>query len=763
MIRLLRPATGLVLLFLLVISSGCASSGATGESGDTAAADTTLADSTAMADTLIVPENIPESIRARQTTQAPTRHGVDLDTVQAGPFDQGKMWTFDHPPLEYFAETYDFTPDEDWFEHARLGALRIPGCTASFVSPRGLVLTNHHCGRSHATSVSREGENILDNGFYAASLDEERRVDGMWADQLVDIVDVTAEVEDSVGQAQTDAERAQARQETIEAIQQRLAAERGDDVHVEVISLYNGAIYSAYVFRRYTDLRLTMIPELDIGFFGGDPDNFTYPRYTLDISFFRVYDDEGEPIETEYYFPISSEGVAEGDAVFVIGNPGSTFRLSTVAELEFRRDVQEPAILNLINQRVEALQASIEDVAQEERDALRNQIFSYQNAQKLYNGRVEALNDPIVMARRRDAQSNFVSAIEEDPELQTEYGGLVEEMRAIQQEKRAYADEFWSFLALNPQSPLGAAVFQRAVIAYGYVEEGAPENMRERILQQLNAVSDQPAAQQRRFLAQRFETFADRFGRDSELVTSILNGRSTQEAARQIVERSALATSERATRAINMGRLSPEDPALQMVSAFYQRLRDYQSAFAGLSAREQEVGTQIGRARYAIYGTDVPPDATFSLRIADGIVKGYPYNGTMAPPYTTYYGLYDHYYSYGAGTAWNLPDRWLDPPSTFEMSTPLNFASSNDTIGGNSGSPLINTDLQLVGLLFDGNIESLSGDFIYMTERARSVSVDARGILEALDVMYDADRLVLEAREGQMAPTEDEADEIMAQ
>lgn len=745
----------------MLLATGCASSREGTETAD--AAQDTTENVTATGDTTdVAPRAVPESILARQAQRPRRSDAVDLDAVSAGPFDQGKMWTFDHPPLEYFAETYDFTPDEEWFQHARLGALRIPGCSASFVSPRGLVLTNHHCGRSHATSVSRVEENILDNGFYASALADERYVEGMWADQLVAIVDVTAEVEDSLRQAQTDAERSQARQEAIQAIRERLAEDHGPNHDVEVISLYNGALRSAYVFRRYTDLRLVMIPELDVGFFGGDPDNFTYPRYTLDISLFRVYE-EDDPVRTDYYFPISSEGVYEDDAVFVIGNPGSTFRLSTVAELGFRRDVQEPAILQLINSRLEALQASIEDVPEDERDALRNEIFSLQNAQKLYRGRVKALNDPIVMARRRDAQDQLVEAVRSDARLEAEYGDVVEAMRYIQQEKRAYADAFWSFLSLAPPSTLGAAALRRALVLSDFVRQGAPEDMRDAILEQLEAVADQPPAMQRRYLTERFRTFVERFGAGSEFVAGALQGRSPEEAARHVVEQSVLVDGDRTADAVRDGQLSVDDPALRLVYAMQERLSEYRSAMAGLSAQEQEVASRIGRARYAVYGTDVPPDATFSLRIADGVVKGYPYNGTVAPPYTTYYGLYDHYYSYGPETAWHLPDRWLSPPDSFEMKTPLNFASTNDTIGGNSGSAVINTDLQLVGLLFDGNIESLGGDFIYMTERSRSISVDARGILEALDEMYDADRLVLEAQLGRMVETEAEADAVLGE
>ncbi len=750
MVRLVNLAGGLL---LIVLVSACGTTARTTPPADVAI-DTTAADTSARAR----PE-VPRSITVEQRAPA----GVNLDTVRAGRFDQGKMWTFDYPPIEYFAETYGFNPDEEWFEWARLATLRIPGCTASFVSPNGLVLTNHHCGRSHATNVSREGENILDNGFYAESLREERHVPGMWADQLVEIRDVTDEIAAAIAAAETDAERAQARADAIGTIEERLQRERGDGHIVQVIAYYSGALYSAYIFRRYTDLRLVMIPELAVGFFGGDPDNFTYPRYTVDFALFRVYEN-GEPLETQYYFPVSDEGVQAEDPVFVIGNPGSTFRLSTMSELTFRRDVEEPAVLRLIEDRVDALRGQLEEAQRagspdEEVDALRNQIFSLENAMKVYRGRVRALNDPIIFARRRDAERQFREAIEADPQLREEYGGLIEEMEDIQRQRSELASEFRAFLSLSPQASLGSAVLRRAFIVERFLRaQGLNQAMLDQALEALDAIQDQPVGLQEAYLAQRFKWIVESFGQNSPIVRAVLRGQEPEEAARYVVQGSQLTTAESARLALENGTIEETDPAVQVATALQERYANYQSAMAGLMARQEQISEQLGRARYAVYGTDVPPDATFSLRIADGVVRGYPYNGTVAPPYTTLYGVYDHYYSYGPGTAWDLPDSWLPPPPNLKLETPINFASTNDTIGGNSGSPVVNTDLQFVGVLFDGNIESLSGDFIYSTERSRSISVDARGILQALSAVYGADRLVEEATNGRLFESEAEAD-----
>ena len=663
--------------------------------------------------------------------------------VAAGRFDNGKMWTFEYPPLEYFAESYGFAPDSAWFRRARLGSLRLPNCTASFVSPTGLVLTNHHCARESVSQVSEEGETLLDDGFYAATLGDERPVEDLYLDQLMAIVDVTEEVD-----AATDA----ARDSVTEQISERMASEYSgkDSVVVEIISLWNGAKTSAYVFRRFTDLRLVMAPELQLGQFGGDPDNFTYPRYSLDMSFFRIYED-GEPYEPDFYFPWTMESVAEGDAVFMIGNPGSTSRLQTVAELEFRREVGDKATLDFITSRVNVLQSFVSDFPEQaEQLDLRNEVFSLQNAQKSFNGVLNGLHDPVIIARRQDNEDRFRVAVEADSTLSAQYGGLLERLAEIQQEKLEYAADLGAFLALgNPD--YDASIINRGIMAFQYVNAqagGAPEEVLAELKTNLRAVGRQPLELQRRLLAARLEEFEHYFGENSEVTRQILAGRTAAAAAEAILEQSVLTDSAGAASALEGGTLTGMDPAIQMVTAIVPRIGPFQGNFARMAEEEESIARQIGRARFEIYGTTDPPDATFSLRIADGVVFPYEYNGTVAPIHTTFYGLYDHFYSYGADSDWDLPERWRNPPADFDLSTPLNFVSTADIIGGNSGSPVINTDLELVGVVFDGNIESLPGDYIYLPETNRAVTVDAVGMMEALEHIYRAERLVEELRAG---------------
>lgn len=690
-------------------------------------------------------------------------YGVDLDTIQAGRFDQGKMWTFEFPPVEYLAETYGFRPDEAWFEKARMGALRIPNCSASFVSPNGLVMTNHHCAREFVTQVSGEGESLLDEGFVAVDLADERTVEDFQADKLMTIVDVTDEVNQALDALPAE-ERADARESLLEEIEARILAEQGGEESghvVEMVSLYNGGRTSAYVFRRYTNAKLVMAPELEIGFFGGEPDNFTYPRYNLDFAFFRLYDEEGEPLASDPYFAFDDDGLEPGDPIFILGNPGSTSRLQTVAELEFRRDVSDRSVLDLLRSRIAVLDEYIRDNPQmaEELD-LRNTLFSLQNSLKAMRGQVQGLQDPVIIARRQDTERDFQAAIEADPDLSTRYGGLIARMAELQDRKREQAPGFGAFLAMTSPE-LASSTLHRALIAFQILsarQSGAPADQVEPLMEQLRAVPDQPVDLDRELMAARFRDFVDFYGRDSQLATAVLQGRSPELRAEGVVSSSQLQDSAMAVEGVESGTVTIADPALGIVRGYLPAFISFQQVVGEVFPQEEEIAADLGRARFAIYGTDVPPDATFSLRIADGSVTGYDYNGTEAPPFTTFYGLYDRHHSFGHRQDWDLPQRWLDAEDELDLATPMNFVSTADIIGGNSGSPVLDAELEVVGVVFDGNIESLPGDYIYLPEKNRSVTVDARAIVEALDVVYDMDRLVLELLMGRLVETEAEAD-----
>ena len=702
---------------------------------------------------------------APASAQQPRNADLDPDTVEAGRFDFGKMWTFEYPPTGWFEEAYGFEAGPGWFERARLAALRIPGCSASFVSPAGLVVTNHHCVRGAVSRVSAEGEALLDDGFYARSLGDERPIPDFWADQLVDVRDISDEVFTAVDAAPLD-QRAEARERVVEQIRERLVAEHeGDDpVRVEVVALYNGGRYSAYTFRRFTDVRLVQAVELQAGFFGGDPDNFTYPRYALDFAFLRVYDDDGEPYEPEHHFTWGA-GVEPGDAVFVIGNPGPTNRLKTVAQLEFQRDVYVPVRKRFFETRLQALRdAYAADPVRAEELDLRNRAFSLSNSLKAYTGRLAALRDPYIMARKAAAEEELLAALRAEGELDRRFGDLVERMDELQAEKRVLADEEGAFYLIG-HSTYGSRLLLRALTAAQIADARARGVSGEPVAEavaSLREIEDHPAGLEEDYLALRLEDVARYLGEDDPVVAEALAGRSPREAARALLAASALGSRESTVEALGGEAGVPDDdPAVALASALLPRLVEYQRAAMALEAPEGELAAELGRARFEVYGTAVAPDATFSPRITDGVVRGYEYNGTLAPPYTTLFGMYDHYHSYaGVAPDWELPARWLPVPDGLDLSTPLNFVSTADTYGGNSGSPAVTTELAIVGLNFDRNIEGLSRDFIYLPERGRNVMVDVRAILESLDVAYDADRIVHEVTTGVMLPTEEEADRV---
>ena len=679
-----------------------------------------------------------------------------LGLAHAGKFDNGKMWTFDAPPTSYLADTYAFVPGDQWYARARLGALRIPNCSASLVSPNGLVMTNHHCARDFIAEVAEDGENLLDEGFHAATLADERPVTDFNADQLVEIVDVTPEIRAVVDAAPDAAARAAVRDSVTEAVAARIAEERGGEeagIEVEVISLYNGGLYSAYVFRRYSRAALVIAPELALGFFGGEHDNFTYPRYTLDFTFFRLLDEDGAPLETPDYYGWSRDGVSEDDVVFVIGNPGSTSRLQTVAELEYRRDVEMPALLSFLNTRIAVFIGYVGGRANEPGiDEVRNTLFSLRNSQKAFSGMVEGLRDPYVIARRSAAQADFQAAIAADSALRDAYLPLFAEMAELQERKAELASESRAYAAFGAPD-YESALILRTLNAFGYLnarQSGASAEEIAEIVEEMESVPNHPPELDEALLAARIQDLVDAFGERDPSVSALLGGRTPAELAAFVRAGSAMADSAAAVNALAGGAFNPSlDAAFPFIQGLLQRFFPLQEVMlATVGPREEEIAALLGRARFEVSGTAVPPDATFSLRLADGVVTGVPYNGTIAPAFTTYFGLYDRHHSNPGAEEWALPARWSGPPAGLDLSTPLNFVSTADIIGGNSGSPVLNRDLQVVGLVFDGNIGSLPGDYIYMPDRNRSVAVDARGILEALEEIYGAARIVQELTGG---------------
>lgn len=673
------------------------------------------------------------------------------DTIRAGRFDNGKMWTFEYPPDRYFTETYGFAADSTWFSRARLAALRIPGCSAGFVSPHGLVVTNHHCSREGIGAVTKPGETLLDSGFVAHSLAEERRMPDFFADQLLAVQDVTDQIVPQLDRAPNDSVRAAWRREAGLVVQGTLRtqyARPGDSIWVQVVALYNGGRYSAYVFRRFTDVRLVAAPELQMGFFGGDPDNFTYPRYALDFSVIRIYGADGKPYETPSWFRWGSDGVKPGDPVFVIGNPGSTSRLKAVSQLEYERAVSVPAQVWFLDSRLQALRAFY-DAHRATGDSLdmRNWMFGVSNSLKSSQGRLGALLDPAIMARRRDAERQLAESLVVHRDLKDRYGRLLERMADVQRRKATLAAPYRAFIYLG-NSFAGSALARRALNAARIA--GATADSASVFSRRVQAVGNLPRELEARFLALELGDIVRAYGPAHQLARAALMGQATPDAAAELLLRtSALADSTQADRALSAG-LSSDDAALHLMAVLLPTLQAFNRDFAAVSAEERELASDLGRARFGVYGKNVPPDGTFSPRIADGVVQGYAYNGTLAPPFTTFYGMYDRFRANGAGSEWDLPYRWRTPPAGLDLGTPLDFVSTADTYGGNSGSPVVTKDLRVVGFNFDRNIDALVRDYVYLPERGRNVMVDVRAIQAALASVYGARRIVTELTTGRL-------------
>lgn len=677
------------------------------------------------------------------------------DTVQAGKFDNGKMWTFDFPPLDYLEKTYGFRPTPEWMQDVRMAALRFANyCSASFVSADGLVMTNHHCARESGTAVQKPGEDFNKNGFIAATLEEERKVPGLYVDQLVKIEDITTRVQKAMDSEQSDEAKIQRRSAEFEAIKNEYRAKpEWKGLELQTITFYWGGKYSLYGFKRYNDVRLAVMPELALGFFGGDYDNFTYPRYCLDFSFFRVYDDNGKPLKPSHYFKFNPKGADEGEVVFVVGNPGSTNRQATIAILEYLRDYSWPTIIDRLSSRADIL---TEYNKTANSDSLKNEIFSFENSIKALTGMQGGLEDPYVMARRKDFEEAFKAAVNKDPKLKPKLS-LWSDIASVQKEIQ---NIYYDFALLSPNG-LNSDAFDLGNIFYLYAiakDSAQKEQMKQFITDYKKPLSLEV---EKKFLAQHFAEVLKYMDPEDPYVKLIQGAKVKDQTALEYPKRIDRSDPlQLATEIINNTKiyddsfrdqllekgdaaiLSSKDPLLILARAYGERYNDASMKYKQLSAKLSNLRSQLGLLLFEVYGTSIPPDATFSLRIADGIVKGYNYNGTRAPYKTTFFGLYDRFYSFEK-EPWQLPEKWRNPPMEL-LDEPVNFVSTNDIIGGNSGSPMINKNKEVVGLIFDGNIESLTGNYIYLPEANRTVSVHAGGIIAGLRYIYKAERIVNE-------------------
>jgi len=708
----------------------------------------------------IPPPSRSEPEEAIEKEPAPPPYEI----TAVGRFDDGKMWTFDAPPVEYFREEYGVSADTAWFRKARLGALRFSdNCSASFISARGLVMTNHHCAREHLVDVEKEGEDLMRDGFFASSTTDERKVKDLYVEQLIEMEDVSKEILKAAKDVPGAGPKAEARQKRAEAIENRNNSRlsfKKDNLKAEVVELHPGNVYVMYTYRKYPDVRLVFAPEEAIGYFGGDTDNFTYPRHTLDMSFFRVWEGE-EPIMTTDFFQWDASGPEEGEAVFVVGNPGSTSRLSTSSQLEYLRDVEFPPVLEILQDRT-AIIAEYVDEYREEADSfdVRNDLMAARNMLKAMEGQYHSLLGDEILSRAYSAELQMDAKIEADESLREEVGNLISDIALLQGSKKASsarAGAFYHFLNPAVSSP----ILTRAIYGYVYAllsRRGAPEDQLGEIFEEAMSIESWPEELEKQIIARRVNDLATYLGPTDPTMKRLLSGGTAEELADSLVQNTALGDSARYRVILEDNYLASGDATVDVINAIGPLYFTLDSELRSMHEREDLLMGRLSQVRYAMTEGSVPPDAEFTLRISDGRVSGYSSGMREIEAFTTFSGMFNLSQENKDEEEWDLPDDWENGRSSVDMDTPLNFVSTNDITGGSSGSAILNSDLEIVGLIFDGNLESLPNEYVFNDRSARSISVDARAIIESLSSIYSTDRLVLEILEGRYVETETEAE-----
>jgi hypothetical protein len=663
--------------------------------------------------------------------------------------DEG-MWTYNNFPSAKVKEKYGFEPTQQWLDNVRLSSARLAGgCSASFVSPDGLVMTNHHCARGCIDQVSTAEKDYIANGFYAKAQADELKCPAMEINQLTEITDVTAQL-NTATQGLTGKEYAT----TLKAEMSKLekACATSDAVRCDVVTLYQGGKYNLYKYRRFQDVRLVFAPEHAIAFFGGDPDNFEFPRYDLDLTFLRVYDG-GKPAKMDHYFKWSKSGVKDGDLTFVSGHPGRTSRGLTVAELEYLRDVQLPKTLMMMSE-LRGTITEFQNRGAEQKRISNNILFGVENAIKASKGKLEALTDKKFFAQKVAAEQELRQKIAANPELQKKYGGAWDEI-AKAQTQLAHIRKDLTFIEHGAGFSSQLYTIARTLVRGA---EELPKDNAQRLREfndaalpalKANLLSKAPIYPELEIARLTFSLtkLREELGADHPFVKKVLGKESPKTLATRVIngtrlmdvaEREALFKGGKAAIAAS------KDPMIQLAALVDPDARAVRKNFEeNVDSVIRKNSELIAKAKFEAYGTGIYPDATFSLRLSYGSVKGYMEDGKQVQPITSMGGTFERH---TGEEPFALPKTWLDAQKKLTASTPMNFVSTNDIIGGNSGSPVINKDAEIVGLVFDGNIQSLGGDYGFDETVNRAVSVHSEAIIESLTKVYGATRVLEELR-----------------
>lgn len=685
---------------------------------------------------------------------------IDLDNVKYHTSDFGTMWTFDDIPYDYFEKNYGFRPTDEWLEKAQKSALQFGrGCSAAFVSGDGLIMTNHHCGRGNLHKVQEEGENLLRDGFYAGSPEDERKMPGLFVDQLISITDVTDTVNEASSKGETNTEKIMLRDQRITELE--TDCERDSTYYCKVITLYKGGKYSLYKYRRYDDVRLVMAPDFQIAATGWDWDNFTYPRYELDFAFYRAYDEDGNPVKSDFHFTWSKKGASEDEPVFVIGRPGGTDRLLAIAQLEYMRDKTYPYYLIYRNEVYKAVFEFFENNPDRESELL-DKVLSSGNGRKSYAGRLAGLRDKYMMQKKINFENTLREKVDSDDELSDKYDHLWDDIESSVEELSETAQEYYAYNTYFRSFPVYLKI-ARDVVEYAEqmrlpdeerYSKYKSENFEETRNDLYREIKD--PEMQILLIGSHACYLTKLLGNNEDELVHCYNGLSGEKAIAYAKESSVLLDSTSFKKFIEQTPdkiLESTDPFIKFIVQTKDRLQELSDQRSEVTNTLSVLNQELGKLISDLYGNLIPPDATSSIRISDGVIKGYEYNGTIAPGKNTYYGLWDRYYSFDQKTyPWGLHERWKNPPPELDLSIPVCFASTNDIVGGNSGSSVINKNHEVVGLVHDGNLESLAGHFLFLPENNRTVATDSWGLMEALKYIYNTDRLVQELLTGKIEP-----------
>jgi hypothetical protein len=665
--------------------------------------------------------------------------------------DEG-MWPFNNVPRAEIKKKYGFDVTDEWLKKVQMASVRFNnGGSGSFVSPNGLVLTNYHIVEDIVGEVSTPEKDLAKEGFVARTRAEEIKAPSLELNVLESIEDVTSRVTGAVKDGMTDAQAFAARRAEIAAIEAESTKATG--LRSDVITLYQGGQYNLYRYKKYTDVRLVFVPEFQAAFFGGDPDNFNFPRFNIDMALVRVYEN-GQPVKPESYFKWSTAGVKEGNLVFVTGNPGSTSRLYTVAHLEQLRDTSIPIILRLLERREAVLKKYMSEGEEQTRQA-QNELNSVQNSLKVYRGQLKGLKDPALIARKQKEEQALRKAIAENPERQKMYG---EAWDAIAKAHHAYPSFIKERRIFEQLGGFNSTYFGIARTLVRLADESQKPNAERlpeftdarRASLELGLYSPAPIHNdlEELQLADSLGFMVELLGADNALVKQVLAGKTPEARAKEMIEGTKLGDVAVRKELAAGGKAAIDassDPMIVVARMIDQKAREvrkrYESEVTGV---ERSNYAKIARALFETEGTKMYPDATFTLRLSYGAVEGYMENGKKVAPFTTLGGLFARSDSFKHEFPYNLPERWTEKKSAINLNTPFNFVSTNDIIGGNSGSPTINQNGELVGLIFDGNIQSLVGDFMYDPSVNRAISVDSRGMLEVLKKVFGANEIVSE-------------------